>query len=212
MLDRELLEADIFAVRIACQPLVAGEQPDVDAELFEQVDRTPGDIGRQEVLLDRLQLRVDDRAAVERAKRQRQRQRLDQEIHADGGAAGHDGEADTRRAQPADRSPGCVGQTLVLGDQRAVDVGNDEPYAGHAGSSFSLLMMSSTMASTEPSIETVTAPSSGLGASSVLNWLSSSPAGMKWPLRAARRFAIMACVPSRKTMRTSSRPCTSTSR
>src|SRR5262249_28181239 len=133
-------------------------------------------------------------------------------IHADGGPAGDDGEADISRAQLLDRRFGCVGQALVLGDQRAIDVGNDEFYAGHAGSSFSLPMMSATMVSTGASIETVTAPSSGLGRSSVLNWLSSRPAGMKWPFRTARRWAIRACVPLRKTMRTSSRPCTSTSR
>ena len=51
------------------------------------------------MLLDRLQLRIDDRAAVEGADRQRERQRLDQKPHADGRAAGGDGEADAGLVQ-----------------------------------------------------------------------------------------------------------------
>src|SRR5690349_813085 len=164
------------------------------------------------MLLDRPQLRIDDRRAVEGADRQRQRQRLDEKFHAEGGTAGDDGEANSGRAQLLDRGLGGIGQPLVMGDQRAVDVGDNEFDAGHAGSSFSFAMMSSTISSTSPSMETATASSSDAGRSRVPNWLSSRPGGMKWPLRTARRAAISSCEPSRKTMRTSSRPCTSTSR
>ena len=81
-----------------------------------------------------------------------------------------------------------------------------------AGLSPNWRMMSSTMVSTGASIDTVTGFSLLAGGSSVLNWLASSPGGMKWPLRAASRLAISSCVPSRKTILTSSRPCTRMSR
>ncbi|MGB9114221.1 MAG: hypothetical protein WCC91_02870 [Bradyrhizobium sp.] len=45
--------------------------------------------------------------------------------------------------------------------------------------------MCSTIVSTEASIDTATGFSSAAGGSSVLNWLSNSPGGMKWPLRRA---------------------------
>src|SRR5689334_18494045 len=112
MPDRALFVADIFAVRVTRKPLIAREYPDIDAELFEQPDRAPRDTGRQEVLLDRLQLRVDDRTAVEGTERQRQRQRLDQKVHADGRTAGDDGEADPGGAQPLDRGLRRLGQPL----------------------------------------------------------------------------------------------------
>ena len=82
-----------------------------------------------------------------------------------------------------------VGQDFVLGQQRAVDIGDDERDAGHGrflragalseGASLRSAMMSSTMASTGASIDTVTGFSLASGGSSVLNWLSSSPGGMK---------------------------------
>ena len=66
--------------------------------------------------------------------------------------------------QPPHRAPGAIGQTLVLGHQRAVDIGDDQRDAGHerfpvagraGGSSSSLPTISSTIASTGASIETV---------------------------------------------------------
>ena len=54
-------------------------------------------------------------------------------------------------------------------------------------SSFSWLTILSTMTSTDASIETVSGCSSGVGGSSVSNWLVSKPGGMKWPLRRPSR-------------------------
>ena len=126
--------------------------------------------GRDQMLFDRIQLRIDDRAAVEGADRKRDLQRLDQKSHADGRPAGGDGEADAGCMQPPHRGLGAFGQGLVLGQQGAVDIGDDEGDAGHerflrdrslaAGLSFSWRTMSSTMASTEASIDTVTGFSS----------------------------------------------------
>ena len=75
---------------------------------------------------------IDDRAAVEGAEGQGDRKRLDQKSHADGRAAGDDGKTDAGFAQPPHRIPGSIGQRLVLGNQRAVDVGDNELDTGHA--------------------------------------------------------------------------------
>ena len=62
----------------------------------------------------------------------RDRERLDQKPHADGRAAGDDGEADAGIAAAAAPRP-CVPSVriLSLGEQGAVDIGNDEGDAGH---------------------------------------------------------------------------------
>src|SRR5260221_7381917 len=169
-------------------------------------------VGPDQMLLDRLKLRIDDRAAVERADRECDLQRFDQKTHADGRPAGDDGEADPGLVQLANRALVALRQHLVLGQQGAVDIGNNERDAGHGATSSSWRTISFTIPSTDASIETVTGRSLACGGSSVLNWLSSSPGGMKCPLRAASRFAIRSLVPSRKTMRTSLRPCTRISR
>src|SRR5580692_668376 len=174
------------------------------------------------MLFDRLAVRIGDRTAVERSERQCKPQRIDQESHADGRAAGDDGEGDAAVFELAHRACGLVGDDLVLGQQRAVDIGNHKRDAGHEavlpgvarpiGGRASLPTISSTILSTGASIDTMTGFSSGVGRSSVLNWLGSRSGGMKWPVRLASRLAIKCCDPSRKTIRTSLRPCTRISR
>ena len=83
------------------------------------------------MLFDRIHLRIDDRAAVEGADRQLELKRRDQKIHADGRAAGDDGEADPGVMKPPRRRFRRIGQCLVLGQQRAIDVGNHQRDAGH---------------------------------------------------------------------------------
>src|SRR5689334_9418298 len=155
MLDRARFVADILAVWIASQPLFIGEQPYIDAELFEQCDGALNDRGWNEVLLDRPHPGIDDGAAVEGAERQRERERFDQKFHADGWPAGDDGEADAGRTQFLHGVACGLRHALVGGDQRAVDVGDNELDAGHAVLSLSCRTISSTIASTDASIETV---------------------------------------------------------
>ena len=81
---------------------------------------------RDQMLLDRLQSRIDDRTAVEGADRQHDHKRLDQKAHADSGPTGDDREADSGLVQPAHGRLGAVGQDLVLGEEGAVDVGYHE--------------------------------------------------------------------------------------
>ena len=88
------------------------------------------------MLLDRLELGVDDRAAVEGADGQRDRKRLDQKAHADGRPAGDDGEADAGVVQFAHGRLGAIGQNFVLRQQGAVDVGNHKRDTGHWGTRF----------------------------------------------------------------------------
>ncbi len=121
-----LLVRDVFTIRVVDQPFVGGEEPDVGAELPEDLQRSFGGVRRDQVLLDRMHLGIDDRGAVERTDRQPERQRLDQEPHADRGAAGGDGEADAGLVQPLHRGLRALRQRLVLGQQRAVDVGDDQ--------------------------------------------------------------------------------------
>src|SRR3954470_14709371 len=86
--DRQLLMRDVLAVAIARVPAVIGEQPDVDAERIKHVEAALRHGRRNQVLLDRPELAVDDRTAVEGADRKRDRKRLDQKTHADGWPAG----------------------------------------------------------------------------------------------------------------------------
>ena len=54
--------------RVAREPLIVGEQPDIDAELVKHIEAALRRVRRDQMLLDRLQLRIDDRAAVERRR------------------------------------------------------------------------------------------------------------------------------------------------
>ena len=102
---------------------------------------------------------------------------------------------------------GAVGQGLVLGQQRAVDIGNNERDAGHERFLRGAPLSSGTRLELADDIIDDGLDRSvdryrhgifaGVGGSSVLNWLASRPGGMKWPLRWASRSAINCCVPSR---------------
>src|SRR4051794_31345799 len=167
------------------------------------------------MLLDRFQLGIDDRASIERSDRQADRQRLDLKTHTDRRSAGRNGESDAGCAEPPLRLDGTIGQGFVFCQQGTVDIGDNQCDAGHVrllpdlppsarpGSSWRT--MSSTIALTGASIDTVIGFSPISGGSSVSNWLSSSPAGMKWPFLSASRIAINSLVPSRKMIRTSVR-------
>src|SRR6185437_12065936 len=163
--------------------------------------------GAQDMLLDRIHVGIDDRTAVEGADRQFDLQGLDQKVHADGRPARDNGESDFRLMQALDCGDRAIGQGLVFGQQRAVDVGNHHRNAGHvrfpcriplsAWFKFSWRTMSSTMLSAGASIDTVIGRSSAAGGSRVANWLASKAAGMKCPLRLASLFAMRCCVPAR---------------
>jgi len=68
--DRALFVRDVCAVAVAREPLVVGEQPDIDSELVQHAEAALDRGGRDQMLLDRIEPGVDDRAAVEGAERQ----------------------------------------------------------------------------------------------------------------------------------------------
>src|ERR1700756_4460780 len=99
------------------------------------------------MLLDRVHAGINDRAAVEGADRKPDPERLDQEAHADGRAAGGDGEADPGVVQPLHRRLAGISQAFVLGQQGAVDIGYHDPDTGHAWLNSNWLMIRSTITS-----------------------------------------------------------------
>src|SRR5579872_7277972 len=175
---------DVRAAWVADQPAVACEEPDIDVELTEQVEGASRRGFGDQMLFDRIQSGIGDATAVEGAERKCEPQGLDENPHTDGRPARRDGETDAGVAKLHDRGLGCLGQSLVPGEKRAVDIGHHERNFVHARFPSpcpypSWRTISSTIASTGASIETVIAFSSARGGSSVLNWLLSRFAGMK---------------------------------
>ena len=127
---------NVLAVRVARVPALVGEEPDIDAERIEHVETALRHARSDQMLLDRPELVVDDRAAVEGADGQRDRKRLDQKAHPDSRPAGDDSEADTGLVQLAYGRLRAVGQNFVLRQQGAVDVGDNKRNAGHWGTRF----------------------------------------------------------------------------
>ena len=87
---------DIFTIAIAREPGIVGEQPDIDTEFVQQIEAALSRGRGDQVLFDRVQLRIDNRTAVERPDRQRDPERLDQESHAGCRTAADDSETDAR--------------------------------------------------------------------------------------------------------------------
>src|SRR3954451_6377974 len=141
------------------------------------------------MLLDRFKLGIDDRASIERSDRLADRQRLDEKPHPDRRSAGRNGKSDAGFAEPPLRLDRTIGQGFIFCQQGTIDIGDNQCDAGHvrllpdlppsARPGSSCRTISSTMALTGASIDTVMGFSPVSGGSSVSNWLSSSPAGMK---------------------------------
>ena len=197
------------------EPVVAGEQPDFGAELARAhrgcvVSRLRGirccSIG--------FSAGSTMRAAVEGADRQRDRQRLDQKPHADGRAARGDREADAGVVQLPHRA--LARSVRILSLVRSVPSTSETTSAMRVMGRSVLTVgatMLSTIASTGASIETVTGCSSAVRRLQRLELAVEQPGRHEMSLALWRAgSAIRAWLPSRKTMRTSSRPCTSISR
>src|SRR6202035_6026060 len=79
---------------------------------------------------------TDIHAAVEARDRRGELERFDEHGHAARRAAAGDGEKYPGLPQLRDRGDGPIGEDLVLGYQRAVDVGEEQPnWRGHVASS-----------------------------------------------------------------------------
>src|SRR5260370_9247809 len=91
-------------------PEIRGEQPDIDTEFVEHLKAALSRGCGDQMLLDRVQLRIDDATPVESPDRQRDRKRPDQKSHADDGSAGGNGETHAAVVQPPSRPFGPAGQ------------------------------------------------------------------------------------------------------
>ena len=98
-----------------------------------------GGVGRDQHLLDDAegrQVGLDDRAGIIAAERQLQAQRLDHHAQPERRAAAADRKRDAACVQPLDRRDRARGQHLVVRDEGAVDIGDDQRDASHRRSPF----------------------------------------------------------------------------
>ena len=113
-------------VRFRDQPVVASINPGIETVRVDQFDRLRGDIGRQRLLFDDREIRLDEQPAVEARDRRFELQLVEQHCHALRRPATGDGEANAGAMQALDRRLGALRQHLVFGDQRAVHVRQDQ--------------------------------------------------------------------------------------
>ena len=201
---------ETYSPRIACVPALIGEQPDIDANALSTSRLRCATAGDQCCSIG-LKSGVDDRAAVEGADGKRDRQRLDQKTHADGRPAGDDGEAD---------AAACSLSTAAFrASVRTLSFVNRVPSTSETTSAIRVLGNQVHLSddvihdSLDRRIDRYEdRPFVRSRPLQCLELAGEQARRLKCPLRAASRAAIRSCVSSRKTMRTSSRPCTRTSR
>jgi len=121
------LALDVRTVRVEDEPLVPPIHPRGQAEGLEEVERGSNEVLRDRALLEHLELRAHQEPAVERRDRCRERERLDEHRHPARGAAARHREQDSRFVQALYRLDRTRGQLLLLRDEGAVDVREDEP-------------------------------------------------------------------------------------
>ena len=97
----------------------------------ELADRTGNDVVGNEVLLDDVEVRLDDEAAVEPRERRLDRERLDEHLHPPRRAPARDREVDARLVERVDGVDRARGEGLVRAHERPVHVRQDELDLGH---------------------------------------------------------------------------------
>ena len=120
------LFGDVRDVRVAQQPFGAAIQPHVELVFADQLDDRLDQPRIDRAFLDHRHVRPRVQAAVERRQRQRQLQRLDEHLHPARRAPARHGELHAGVFQRMHRRDRPVGQLLVVGHQRPVDVGEHE--------------------------------------------------------------------------------------
>ena len=125
-LDRPGFPVDVRALGVGDVPVRAAVEPDVEVEGPHVVGDRLDDVFGQRVLLQHLQVGFHDKAAVEGRNGRFEVERLHQHLHAPGRPATGHREEHTGLAQGAHGGDGVVGEDLVLGDQRSVDIGEEE--------------------------------------------------------------------------------------
>ena len=109
-------------VRVADEPLGALIHPDAQRGRLEELDRRRDELLADDALLDHLHPGLDDETAVERRDRRPKRERLDEHRHAARRPPARHREVDPRVVQLVHRLDRAIGEHLLLRDERAVDV------------------------------------------------------------------------------------------
>jgi hypothetical protein len=125
--DRRGFLGHVRALRVRDIPVGAAVNPGVQAERLVQVGHGHHQFFGDHALLDHRHVRIDQYPAVERGDRGRDGQRLDEHGHAPRRTAAGDGEQDPGLAELVYGFDGPVGQDLVRGHERAVDVRQKQP-------------------------------------------------------------------------------------
>ena len=120
------------AAEIARQPFLAGEEPHTDPLRVEKGDDLARDIALDAALVEDLQRRRDDRAAIESGNRDRDAERIDQHAQPEGRTAAHDREADAARMQRGHRRARALRHAFLRRHQRAVDIRDHQRDTSHS--------------------------------------------------------------------------------
>jgi hypothetical protein len=124
-LDRALLQPDVGPLGIAHQPVRAGEYPGLHPTVTQHIERAPRHLGWQNKGGDDGKIRPRDHSAIEAADRCRDFKRFEQHAQAAGRPAADNGENDSAGVEFRHRGLGTWGQSLVLGHQCAIHIGDD---------------------------------------------------------------------------------------
>ena len=112
---------------VADQPVAAAEQPCLDMVQRQRLDHQARGLRIERQHLEHRAVGTDDLAAIEAGRGRVDAERLQEHLHAAHRPAADQAQRDARLAQPNRRRPGGRRELLVAVDQRAVDVGNQQP-------------------------------------------------------------------------------------
>jgi hypothetical protein len=115
-------------------PFVAAIDPNIERVRANDLDHPFDDFPLQHALLDHVQVFVHEHAAVEGGDRGAQLERLDQHLHAAGRTPAGDRKGDAGGAETPDGVERARSENLVVCDQRAIHVSQDQANVVHIGS------------------------------------------------------------------------------
>ena len=121
------LPVDVGSLGVGHVPVRSPVEPHVEVEGLHVVDEWMDEMLGQGVLLHDLEVRCHRHAAVEGGERRLDVEGVHQHLHPARGAAAGQGEEDAGLPQAAHGVDGGVGEHLVLGDERPVHVGEEQP-------------------------------------------------------------------------------------
>jgi hypothetical protein len=129
-LHRPRLTVDVWGLDVPYEPVRAPIEPDVQLERLHQAGDLRHQVLREDVLFQHLHVWFDQEPPVEGRDRRRQGEWLDEHLHAARRTTAGDGEVHAGVAEAAYRLEGALREDLVLRDERAVDVREEQPDRG----------------------------------------------------------------------------------